>query len=64
MPAHPRRHVRLGQPLAVLGQADAGVEQVDDELVVLVLELQVDAVAGKTVFAAITPAFQWLRRHF
>ena len=31
--AHPRRHIRLGQPLAVLGQADAGVENVDDQLV-------------------------------
>ena len=29
---HARRHIGLGQPLAVLGKADAGVEHVDDEV--------------------------------
>ena len=61
--AHPRRHVGLGQPLAVLGKADAGVEQVDDELRPVLANLQVDAVAGEAMLAAIAPAFNRFDAH-
>ncbi len=44
--AHPSRHVGLGQPLAILGQADAGIENVDHELLAFAPKAQVDAVAG------------------
>src|SRR5688572_21712807 len=55
--ADPRGHVRLGQPLAVFGQADAGVENVDDELAVVALQTNLDAVPGQTMLAAISPCF-------
>ena len=58
--AHAGRHIGLGQPLAVLGEADAGVEHVDDELPVLVVQLQLDAIAGEAMLAAIASAFDRL----
>src|SRR5256885_6744704 len=55
--AHPRRHVRLGQPLAVFGKPHAGIEDVDHKVAVLVVELKFDAVAGEAMLAAIHPSF-------
>ena len=56
-PPHPRRHVGLRQPFTVFGKADACVQHVDDEVADVVVELQLDAIAGDTVFAAISSSF-------
>ena len=55
--AHPRGHIGFGQPLAVLGKADAGVQHIEDEIAVFFVQTQLDAIAGKAVFAAILPSF-------
>src|SRR5690349_10176085 len=55
--ANPRRHVRFGQPFAVLGKSDAGVEHVDHQQIVLIVKLQLDTVAGKAVLTTIPSTF-------
>src|SRR4051794_11338242 len=55
--AHARRHIGLGQAFAILGQPDACIEHVDDQLVALAPEAQIDAIAGQAVLAASLPAF-------
>src|SRR6185437_4317973 len=55
--AKPGRHIGFGQPLAVLRKAHAGVEHVDDEQPVLLMHLQVDAIAGEAVLTTIASAF-------
>src|SRR5439155_1451506 len=54
-PPHPRRHIRFRQPLAVLGEPDAGIDNVDHQLVVFAVELQLNTIAGEAVFAAVSP---------
>ena len=51
------RHVRLGQPLALLGKADAGIGHVDDDLVAGFPYLDFHLVAFKARFSTISPCF-------
>src|SRR5439155_18536125 len=55
--ADPRRHVWLGQPLAIFGKADARVEHVDDEMFILLVHAQLYAIAGEAMLAAILASF-------
>src|SRR6478672_1372276 len=56
-PSHTRRHIGLGDSFPVLGQADAGVQDVDHEVAAVAVQTHVDAVPGKTVFAASATTF-------
>ena len=54
--AYARRDIGLGDSFAVLGQADASIEDVDHEQVAVLLQAQLDAVARHIVLAAVAPA--------
>src|ERR1700692_4798846 len=56
-PPDPRRHIGLGQSLTVFGKTGAGTEHIDHEMLVIAMELELDAVASEAIFAAIPPCF-------
>src|SRR5436190_14045226 len=56
-PSHSRGHIGLGQPLALLRKADPGIENVDNEIVVLAMKLQLNAVSSEAMLTTISAGF-------
>ena len=55
--ANTRRHVRLGQSLAILRQSDTRIDHIDDEFASLFVHLELDPVARQIVLAPAAPRF-------
>src|SRR6478672_3540629 len=54
-PPHPRRHIRFGEPLPIFRKADTGIEHVDDEALLLLVQLQLDTISGNAMLTTIPP---------
>ena len=54
---HPRCHIGFGQPLAILRKTHAGIKDIDDQVRAILVQPNINAIAGDAVLATISPSF-------